>query len=136
MESIKDIEIKDLGITKKFRIRLFDAEAGLDFIDSGISRIKQKLEIKPFLKDLLPLASLLDESGRNVVIESLTLQTCYGIFQNPLSILELGIEILKHQQVFLKDSETFQPLMKQLSSVWNTKTSESETASDTLSMIK
>ena len=128
---MKDIVIKDLEKEHHFRIRLFDAEAGLDFIDSAVGRIKDKISLKPFLKDLLPLASLLDVTGSKVVKDSMTLQDCYSIFQNPVSILELGFEILKYQEVFLQDSEMFQPLTKTLQGLWNTKISESETQSET-----
>ena len=82
------------------------------------------MSVKPFLDDLLPLASLLDGDGREVVTPSLTRKDCYSIFQNPLSILELGMEIFKFQEVFLKNSEVFRGLEKSLGNIWNTTASE------------
>lgn len=133
MESSKDIQIKDMDNVFKFRIRLFDAEKGLDFVDSSIGRIKSGLSIKPFLDDLLPLASLLDATGTKVVKEGITKQDCFSMFQNPLSIIELGVEVFKFQEVFLKSSETFQPLIGALTNIWNTKTSGSAMPSEILS---
>jgi hypothetical protein len=125
MESTKNIIIKDMDNKMHFRIRLFDCEKGLDFIDNLISRIKSDsvMSVKPYLDDLLPLAALLDNNGREVVAPSLTKEECYSIFQNPLSILELGMEIFKFQEVFLKNSEAFRGLEKTLGSIWNTKVS-------------
>lgn len=126
MESTKNIVIKDMDNKMHFRIRLFDCEKGLDFVDSLVSRIKTDslMSVKPFLDDLLPLASLMDGDGREVVTPSLTRSDCYSIFQNPLSILELGMEIFKFQEVFLKNSEAFRGLEKILENIWNTTTSE------------
>ena len=126
MESTKNIIIKDMDNKMHFRIRLFDCEKGLDFIDNLIGRVKSDsvMSIKPYLDDLLPLAALLDNNGREVVAPSLTKEECYTIFQNPLSILELGMEIFKFQEVFLKNSEAFRGLEKTLGSIWNTKVSE------------
>lgn len=126
MESIKNIIIKDMDNKMHFRIRLFDCEKGLDFIDNLIGRINSDsvLSVKPYLDDLLPLAALLDNNGREVVSPSLTKEECYSIFQNPLSILELGMEIFKFQKVFLKSSEAFRELEKTLGSIWNIKVSE------------
>lgn len=126
MESTKNIVIKDMDNKMHFKIRLFDCEKGLDFVDSLVSRIKTDsiMSVKPFLDDLLPLAALLDNNGREVVTPSLSRQDCYSIFQNPLSVLELGMEIFKFQEVFLKNSEVFRGLEKILENIWNTTASE------------
>lgn len=126
MESTKNIVIKDIDNKMHFRISLFDCEKGLDFVDNLLGRINADSlnSVKPFLDDLLPLAALLDNNGREVVTPSLSRQDCYSIFQNPLSILELGIEIFKFQEVFLKNSEAFRGLEKILGNIWNLKVSE------------
>lgn len=128
MENQKTITIKDMDNKLHFRIRLFDAEKGLDFIDNYLAQSKEgKVSVKPYLNDLLPLASMLDTNGHQIVKEGLTLQDCYGFFQNPLSVIELGIEILKFQQVFMQNSEMFQPLTTMLSGMWNTRLSGLQT---------
>ena len=117
--STKDIVIDDMGNKHHFRIRLFDAEKGLDFVDLYLNTMKNmggasQVSIKPFLKDLIPLAAMLDVNGSQVVNPQLDLPTCYSIFQNPLSILELGLEIMGFQEVFIQNSKAFQPLMSKL----------------------
>lgn len=128
MEDVKDITINDMGNTLYFRIRLFDAEKGLDFIDKIAESIKdKKFSVKNYLNDLIPLASLLDVNGVTVVKVSLTLKDCYGIIRNPLAIVELGTEIFKFQEVFMKDSVICQQLMQKVGNIWNTSNSESIT---------
>lgn len=128
MEDVKDITINDMGNTLYFRIRLFDAEKGLDFIDKIAESIKdKKFSVKNYLNDLIPLASLLDVNGVTVVKASLTLKDCYGIIRNPLAIVELGTEIFKFQEVFMKDSVICQQLMQKVGNIWNTGNSESIT---------
>ena len=128
MEDVKDITINDMGNTLYFRIRLFDAEKGLDFIDKIADSIKDKqFSVKNYLNDLIPLASLLDVNGVTVVKASLTLKDCYGIIRNPLAIVELGTEIFKFQEVFMKDSVICQQLMQKVGNIWNTSNSESIT---------
>lgn len=128
MEDVKDITINDMGNTLYFRIRLFDAEKGLDFIDKIAESIKdKKFSVKNYLNDLIPLASLLDVNGVTVVKASLTLKDCYGIIRNPLAIVELGTEIFKFQEVFMKDSVICQRLMQKVGNIWNTGNSESIT---------
>ena len=114
-----------MDISKNFRIRLLDAMEGLNFIDKAISAFngKDSLSIKPFLEDLLPLATLMDERGDKPV-QDMSLSNCGALFKNPLAILELGVEILKFQQVFMKDSAIFQPLISKLENTFNTKISE------------
>ena len=128
MEDVKDITINDMGNTLYFRIRLFDAEKGLDFIDKIAESIKdKKFSVKNYLNDLIPLASLLDVNGVTVVKASLTLKDCYGIIRNPLAIVELGTEIFKFQEVFMKASVICQQLMHKVGNIWNTSNSESIT---------
>lgn len=128
MENSKIITVNDLGNEIKLRIRLFDAEKGLDFVDNLGAIVRSKeFSIKPFLDDLLPLASLMDANGDKVVIESLTRKDCYGLFRNPLSILELGTQIFEFQTVFLTGSELFRPLAEQLQGILRMKNLGSET---------
>lgn len=123
--STKTIVIKDMENTLHIRISLFDAEKGLDFIDNALGKIRgnSSISVKPFLDDLLPLAALLDSTGATVVHPSLNRQLCYTLFQNPLTILELGIEILKFQEVFLQSSAAFRELSGALRAIWSTKSS-------------
>lgn len=128
MENSKIITVNDLGNEIKLRIKLFDAEKGLDFVDNLGAIVRSKeFSIKPFLDDLLPLASLMDANGDKVVMESLTRKDCYGLFRNPLSILELGTQIFEFQTVFLTDSELFRPLAEQLQGILHMKNLGSET---------
>lgn len=121
MGNSKRVEIKDIDNTLYFNIRLFGVEDGLDFLDKLASVIRNKdFSIKPFLSDLLPLASLLDARGDKVVKDGLTIEDCYSIFQNPLAVVELGTAILEHQKVFMENSKLFRPLMKTLDGIWNT----------------
>ena len=109
METIKKITIKDLdGQKLTFSVRLFDALDGIDFVDRYVSS-KDK-SIKPFLADLLPLATLLDASGQNAV-DTMSLEKVNTYFQNPLAVIELGLAILEHQKVFMKESEVFRPFL-------------------------
>lgn len=135
MDSTKKIKIKDFENEFYFTINLFDAEKGLDFIDNTIGRMRGVLSIKPYIDDLLPLADLTDPTGK-VVKQGMTRQDCLAMFKNPLSIIELCTEIFKFQEVFLKDSATFQPLINTVKGIWNTKVSESQTSSETLSLTK
>lgn len=128
MEKSKDIIIKDLGNEIHIRIGLFGVEKGLDFVDTLAQVMRTKdFSIKLFLDDLLPLAALLDINGSQVVMPSLTRKDCYGLFQNPLSILDLAAQILEFQMVFLEDSESFRPLAGQLRGILNMKPLGSKT---------
>lgn len=123
MENVKNIVIEDFDNKINLRIRLFDAEKGLDFVESVSKLVKSgDFSIKALLDDLLPLASLLDTNGDRVVKEGLTRKDCYGIFQNPLSIVDLGLEVFNFQMVFIKSSKAFRPLIGPLESMLNTVT--------------
>lgn len=123
MENVKNIVIEDFDNKINLRIRLFDAEKGLDFVESVSKLVKSgDFSIKALLDDLLPLVSLLDTNGDRVVKEGLTRKDCYGIFQNPLSIVDLGLEVFNFQMVFIKSSKAFRPLIGPLESMLNTVT--------------
>lgn len=112
MEKVKKVTIKDLdNKSLTFSIRLFDVMKGLDFIDAYVS--SQNKSIKPFLEDLLPLATLLDEKGLNPVDE-MSLAKAGVYFENPCAVLELGLKIFEHQKVFMKESEVFRPFLEAL----------------------
>jgi len=109
MEKTKKVTVKDIdGKTQRFLIRLFDVEKGLDFIDRYLT--SENKSIKPFLADLLPLATLLDATGVNEV-DVMSLDKAKVYFENPFAVIELGLEILEHQKVFMKESEVFQPFL-------------------------
>lgn len=122
--SVKKVQIKDMDDVKHFQIRLFNAMDGLDFIDRFVGQINAKEHsVKPFLKDLLPLATLMDVNGVTPVQE-MSLESASAVFKSPIAILELGVKVLEHQEVFLKNSENFQSLMGQLKKQFGTKSSE------------
>lgn len=109
MEKTKKVTVKDFdGKSQRFLIRLFDVDKGLDFIDRYVS--SENKSIKPFLADLLPLATLLDANGVNEV-DTMSLDKAKVYFENPFAVIELGLEILEHQKVFMKESEVFQPFL-------------------------
>ena len=124
MDKEKIVCIDDMGNKMKFKIVLFDAISGLDFMDKFIkvASSKEDISIKPFLSDLLPLAYSLDDN--NNIVQQLSLETAGVLFQSPVSIIELGLEILDLQQVFIKNSAKFQMLMKPLQNLFPVKTSE------------
>ncbi len=124
MDKEKIVCIDDMGNKMKFKIVLFDAISGLDFMDKFIkvASSKEDISIKPFLSDLLPLSYSLDDN--NNIVQQLSLETAGVLFQSPVSIIELGLEILDLQQVFIKNSAKFQMLMKPLQNLFPVKTSE------------
>ena len=129
MENTKKICINDMGNKLYFKLHLFDVERGLDLADKLAGNlIAKNIKIRELLGELLPLVDMLDAKGDKVVKEGLRVSDCNSIFQNPLAVIELGAEVLKFQQVFIQNSALFQPLMKTLGNIWNTKTSELATA--------
>lgn len=127
MEKIKKVTVKDLdGQKLSFSIRLFGALDGLDFVDRYVTS-KDK-SIKPFLADLLPLATLLDTTGMQPV-DTMSLEKVNTYFQNPLAVIELGLAILEHQKVFMKESEVFRPFLDILEKMSTFKNSGSQTPS-------
>lgn len=119
MENTRVIEIKDFDNTLKFKIRLFGALEGLDFMDTALGLInsKERLTIRPFLETLLKLATPLDLSGNMALLppgKVLTLSAADEMFQNPISLLTLGFQILDFQKVFLESSPQFRPLIRTL----------------------
>lgn len=121
MENTKNIVIDDLGKEVHLRISLFNAERGLDFVDNLFQKVRTKegFSIKDVLDDLLPLVSLLDANGDKVVKEGLSRQDCYSIFENPLSIVDLGMEVFNFQLVFMENSKVFRPYAKALQDMFN-----------------
>lgn len=129
MENTKKICINDMGNKLYFKLHLFDVERGLDLADKLAGNlIAKNIKIRELLGELLPLVDMLDAKGDKVVKEGLSVSDCNSIFQNPLAVIELGAEVLKFQQVFIQNSALFQPLMKTLGNIWNTKNSELATA--------
>lgn len=131
MQKVVKIEIKDMDKALKFNIRLFNAMEGLDFIDKRIA--EKSRSIKECLKDLLPLATLMDSSGTNPVAE-MSLENSASYFESPLAPIELGIKILEHQMVFMKSSEIFRPYVSILEKMYRLPISESQTSSSTFSL--
>lgn len=121
MQKTNIITIKDLDKELKFKITLFGALEGLDFFDKATNILanKNSLSIKPFLNDLLPLAFLMDEKGINE-IQKMDLKSIGVLVENPLTILELAIEIFKFQEVFTKGSSLFRPLIEIVKQLYST----------------
>ena len=107
MEKEKVVEIQDLDNKLKFRIRLFSPMAGIKFFDTFMASVDGKFSIEAMLKDLLPLATQLSSDGK--AITDLTLEMADTLFQNPLAVMDLGIEIFQFQQVFMESSPRFRP---------------------------
>jgi hypothetical protein len=123
MESTKKITIQDMDKTLFFEIRLFKALEGLDFMEKlGDSFKREDFSIKKYLIDLLPLAVQLDNNGAKVQEMNLTLAG--QIFINPLAIIELGLNILEFQTVFMQNSVIFQPLVGMVKEKLNMKVTE------------
>ena len=128
MEESKKIVIDDFDNKVTFNINLFDAEKGLDFVDNLRKNFSGgSASIKPLLDELLPLVDLMDANGEKVVKEGLTRRDCYGIFRNPLSVIELGTEVFEFQMVFLRNSKAFRPLADTLQNMFGFLTLGSET---------
>lgn len=104
MEKVIKVQIKDMENKLHFQIRLFDVMEGVDFLDRHMA--SKERSVKAFLKDVLPLSTLLDTQGINPVAQ-MSIEAIGSYFQNPLAVVELGIKILEHQMVFMKDSEIF-----------------------------
>lgn len=116
MEKEKIVEITDFGNKNVFKIHLFGIQEGIAFIDKAGSALFKKDLNEPvsyFLSSLLPLASLMSLDGKTVITEKMSVNACEDIFQNPLSVIELGKEILEFQKVFFQDSKIFHDLAKQ-----------------------
>ena len=124
MEKTKIVEIQDLNKVLKFRIRLFKAGEGLDFMDKLVTLFSDKLQfsIKPYLRDLLPLATMIVEDGSDGV--QMSLEKAISMFESPLAIIDLAKEILELQQVFTENSVVFRLLPNGLQNVFQPKTSE------------
>ncbi|MFV0627046.1 MAG: hypothetical protein ACK5N8_06845 [Alphaproteobacteria bacterium] len=112
MEKIKKVVIDDMGNKKYFTIGLFKALQGLEFFDKAIEDIMSgsfnRIATK-YLRDLLPLSVMTDPTGEKAV-QQMSIEIVDTLFENPMSVVELGMEILEHQKVFMKDSEIFQKL--------------------------
>ena len=125
MEKLKKVVINDFdGIKHHFQIKLFGVDEGLDFIDRYVT--SNNKSIKPYLAELLPLATKMDESETNPV-DVMSLDKVKVYFQNPFAVLELGLAILEHQKVFMKESEVFRPFLALLENKSVLATSDSQT---------
>lgn len=118
------VEITDGGSKKTFSVRLFGALEGIQFLD-GIVASGQGVKISDIIKDLLPLASLVDQEGK--VIDTMSVSKIDTYFENPLSALELAYKIFEHQMVFMNESEIFRPLIPAVKSIFKLPISDSVT---------
>lgn len=118
------VEIMDGGSKKTFSVRLFQAMEGIQFLD-GLVAAGQAVKISDLIKDLLPLASLVDPDGK--VIDEMSVSKIDTYFQNPLSALELAYKVLEHQMVFMNESEIFRPLIPAVKSMFKLPISDSVT---------
>lgn len=140
---IKHVKIKDGGNVKEFTIRLFGVLEGLEFIDKFLGDIAQfvkggantqGISIRKIMGDLLPLATLVGPDGQP--IDTMSLDKLENYFENPLSAIELSMDILEHQMVFMNESEQFRKYLKDAQSLFNIQTSDSATQSETSSTQK
>lgn len=121
MEKVIKTQIKDLEAVHHFQIRLFDVMEGLAFLDRVVA--SKERSINSFLRDILPLATLMDTQGTNPVTP-MSFDNVGTYFENPLSVLELGIKVLEHQMVFMKNSEIFREYVARVEALLHLKISE------------
>lgn len=124
IQESKTISIKDLENTINFRIKLFSALEGLDFLDEVLKTFNSNnnFSIKPYLSDLLKLACPLDDKGNPMFENNFNLELAGSILRSPLSILELGMKVFEFQMVFMRSSEQFQSLTQKVENLFHTQT--------------
>ena len=123
IQESKTISIKDLENTINFRIKLFSALEGLDFLDEVLKTFNSNnnFSIKPYLSDLLKLACPINDNGQPMFDNDFNLSLADSIFKNPLSLIELAQEVFDFQQVFIKSSSKYHDLMNILQNKLNIK---------------
>lgn len=144
MESkVKHVKIKDGGNVKEFTIRLFGALEGIDFLDEFLGDMAQfvkggagtkSISIKRVMGRLLPLASILGGDGKP--LDTLSIEKIDNYFENPLAAVELAMDILEHQMVFMNESEQFRQYLNVAKAMFAIPTSDSATTSDASSSQK
>lgn len=138
IQKTKIVCVEDFSGKRFFKIRLFGVMDGLDFLDRITGSVQgfftnQKTSVKEYLKDLIPLAVPMDETGTKIVWpdgQSFTLEAASAMFENPMTLIELGWEVLAFQQVFFEQSTTFRKLIDQVKEVFPFDSSASETKSE------
>lgn len=118
------VEIKDGGSKKTFSVRLFGAFEGMEFLDR-LLKSGQEVSIMNIAKDLLPLASIVDQGGQ--VIDTLSIDKVDTYFESPLAVYELAYKIFQHQMVFMNESETFRKFAPAVQNLFNMPISGSAT---------
>lgn len=140
---IKHVKIKDGGNVKEFTVRLFGVLEGLEFIDKFLGDIArflkggtdgQTISIRKVMQDLLPLATYVGPDGKP--IDTMSLEKLDTYFQNPLAAIELSMDILEHQLVFMNESEQFRQYLSTVQHLFNIPTSDSATQLETSSTPK
>jgi len=137
IQKTKIVCVEDFSGKRFFKIRLFGVMDGLDFFDRITGSVQgffanQKTSVKEYLKDLIPLAIPMDETGTKIVWpdgQPFTLEAASAMFENPMSVIELGWEVLAFQQVFFVQSTTFRPLIETVKKAFPLGNSVSETKS-------
>ena len=137
IQKTKIVCIDDLSGKRFFKIRLFGVMDGLDFFDKITGSVQgffsnQKTSVKEYLRDLIPLAVPMDETGTKIVWpdgQSLSLDTASAMFENPMALIELGWEVLAFQQIFFERLPIFQRLIEQAKKAFPFNNSASETKS-------
>ena len=137
IQKTKIVCVEDFTGKRYFKIRLFGVMDGLDFFDRITGSVQgffanQKTSIKEYLKDLIPLAVPMDETGTKIVWpegQPFTLDAAAAMFENPMALVELGWEVLAFQQVFFDSSTTFRSLIETVKKAFPSVNSESETKS-------
>lgn len=122
-KKVIEVTIKDGGNDKKFRVRLFGALEGMEFLDRFLA--SDKPSIKKIAGDLLPLATLVGADGN--AVDTMSTEKVDTYFQNPLAVLELAYKVFQHQMVFMNESETFRKFAPMVENMLNMPISDSVT---------
>ena len=99
-QDTKIITIKDLDKEITFKIKLFGAIEGVYFLSNNVNAFfNNKLTLIDILGDLLKLACPIEKNTKQSLIGNniFDLEQAGIIFKNPLSIIDLGIQILEFQ---------------------------------------
>lgn len=120
IQKTKVVEVEDFSGKKFFKIRLFNVMEGLDFFDKVFNSAQnvigdKKFSIKEYIADLIPLVVPLDANGTSVAWPEgspYTIDAAQAAFENPAAIIDLCVEVLKFQSVFIERSKTFRPLIE------------------------
>ena len=125
-QDTKIITIKDFDNEITFKIKLFGAIEGVYFLSNNVNAFfTNKLTLIDLLGDLLKLACPIETNTKQSLIGNnlFDLQQAGAILKNPLSIIDLGIQILEFQKVFMNGLDKYQAYFGKVKEMLNIKTS-------------